>query len=69
MSIEKYVINNLKDDSKNDILDMINESVNDNSEEVLPGLGVLLKILWNNVSDNEKDNISNIIYNSINAKK
>ena len=58
MSIHDYIIKNLKDDTKKEIIDTISDAVNDNDEATLPGMGVLLEILWKNISDEEKNNIA-----------
>lgn len=65
LDIRRHVIDNLKDD-KNSILDTIEESVTINDEMVLPGLGVILELFWNELSKNDKDKIVNIIKDKIN---
>lgn len=61
MSIKEYILNNFKDASTNDIEDAINDSVNSKDEVVLPGLGVLFEVLWENVNDNLKNELLNIL--------
>lgn len=61
MSIKEYILNNFKDASTNDIEDAINDSVNSKDEVVLPGLGVLFEVLWENVNDNLKNQLLNIL--------
>ncbi len=65
LDIRRHVIDNLKDD-KDSILDTIEESVTINDEMVLPGLGVILELFWNELSKNDKDKIVNIIKDKIN---
>lgn len=60
LDIRRHVINNLKDDKEN-ILDIIEESVSINDEMVLPGLGVILELFWNKLSIEDKNKIINII--------
>ncbi len=54
IDIREYIINNFKDSSTNDLEDAINESINERSDEALPGMGVLLELLWLNSNSNEK---------------
>lgn len=65
LDIRKNIINKIKDDNEEEILSTINESVITNNELVLPGLGVLLELFWNELSESEKMRIANIIKNNI----
>lgn len=69
LDIRENVISKIQNDNENDIIETLNESVITKDELVLPGLGVMLELFWNNLSDNEKMNIASIIKNSINNKK
>ncbi len=66
IDIRKNVISKIKGDNENDIIETINESVVTGDELVLPGLGVMLELFWNDLNDSEKINIANIIKNNIN---
>ena len=68
IDIRENVINKIKTDSTEDILNMINESVNTNDELVLPGLGVVLELFWNDLSIEEKTNISKLIEKKLKSK-
>lgn len=65
LDIRKNVISKIKNDDEKSIITMINESVITNDELVLPGLGVMMELFWNNLNDSEKMNIANIIKNNI----
>lgn len=52
IKIRDSIIHNFKGNSVDEIRRSIEESVNDEDEVILPGLGVLFEILWNN-SDEE----------------
>lgn len=61
IDIRKYIINNFKDDSIEDIKASIEESINSHEDDPLIGLGVMFELLWNNSSKEEQDIIlSNI---------
>ena len=65
LDIRKNVISKIKNDNEKSIIAMINESVITNDELVLPGLGVMMELFWNNLNENEEMNIANIIKNNI----
>lgn len=61
IDVRKYIINNFKEDSIEDIKKSINRSIESRSEDPLIGLGVLFELMWNNSSNDIKDTIlSNI---------
>jgi len=57
IDIRKAIINNFKDSTEQDITESIVESIKQGNEIVLPGLGVLFELLWNNSSSNEQKTI------------
>ena len=65
IDIRKSIIDKLKSDDENNLIQTINESVSSNNELVLPGLGVILELFWNNLNDRTKYNIANIIKSNI----
>ncbi len=61
IDVRKYIINNFKEDSKEDIEKSITSSIESKSEDPLIGLGVLFELMWNNSTNEVKDTIlSNI---------
>lgn len=65
VDIRSNVIEKIKNDDVKAIVSTINESVITNDELVLPGLGVMLEIFWNDLNDEEKMNIALIIKKNI----
>ncbi len=65
IDIRKNILENFKDAELEDIKESIKEAVKDKDEIVLPGLGVLFEILWNNSNDNQKNEILQNIYEGI----
>ena len=65
VDIRSNVIEKIKNDDVKAIVSTINESVITNDELVLPGLGVMLEIFWNDLNDEEKMNIALIIKKKI----
>lgn len=65
IDIRNHIRNNFKKSDENEIEDSIESSIKSKDEVVLPGLGVLFEILWNNCSDKMKDDILFTIHNNI----
>lgn len=66
LDIRENVINKIKNDSISDIINMIDESVVTGDELILPGLGVLIELFWNDLSSDEKKNIASLIKKNLN---
>lgn len=61
IDVRKYIINNFKEDSVEDIEKSITTSIASKSEDPLIGLGVLFELMWNNSNNETKNTIlSNI---------
>ena len=65
-NIRENVINNIKEENSSSIFQIIEESVNNNDEISLPGMGVLLEIFWNNSTKEEKEKLCIIIEKGLN---
>jgi len=63
--IKSYIINNFKDDDISVIKDAIIDSINDNDEVALPGLGVFFLLNWEETEKEEKDRIVERIFKGI----
>lgn len=55
ISIKDYIINNFKEDDVNTLKNAIIESINENDEVVLPGMGVFLSLIWQGSDNDTKD--------------
>ena len=55
--VRKYIINNFKEDSIEDIEKSITTSIESKSEDPLIGLGVLFELMWNHSSNEIKETI------------
>ena len=61
IDVRKYIIDNFKNDSIEDIKTSINDSISSKDDDTLIGLGVLLELAWTNSNKEEQDNILNNI--------
>ncbi len=57
IDVRKYIINNFKDDSIEDIKKSIDSSIESREDDPLIGLGVLFEVMWNNSDNGVKDTI------------
>lgn len=64
--ITNHIINNFKGSNTQDYINSIEESIKENDEITLPGLGVFFEILWKNSDQDNKLKIVNTIKNFIN---
>ncbi|MFV0275393.1 MAG: small acid-soluble spore protein SspI [Bacilli bacterium] len=63
--VRRNIKQNFKEDSVDILVKSVEESVNNENEILLPGLGVFFEILWNNSSNLEKTNYCQIIKNNM----
>ena len=61
MNIREHIINNFKGDDYDALRKAIDESVEEQDEVTLPGLGVFLEIIWENADQELKNQLIEII--------
>lgn len=66
IDVRKYIINNFKNDSIEEIKKSIDSSIESHEEDPLIGLGVLFEVMWNNSSNDVKDTILTNIRKGLN---
>ncbi len=54
LDIRQNIINNTKDDSIEDLIKSLDESIPGKEELVLPGFGVFFELLWQELDPSEK---------------
>lgn len=57
IKIRDYIINNFKNDDCETIKRAIDESIKEQDEVTLPGMGVFFEIIWNDSNEDEKKKI------------
>lgn len=65
INIRNHIINNFRGDNIETIKMAIEESIKDQDEIALPGMGVFLEIIWENADDDLKRKMLSIIKNSL----
>lgn len=69
MKIKDYIINNFKDDDINTLRTTISECLNEDDEEVLPGLGVFMELIWQGSNEDIKKSMLDILHSEIKKLK
>ena len=66
IDVRKYIINNFKNDSPEEIANSINMSIESKAEDPLVGLGVLFELMWKNSTNDLKNTIVTNIKKGLN---
>lgn len=61
LDIRSHIINNFKGDDINTLKDAIEESIKNNDEITLPGMGVFFELVWKKADDETKKKILDIL--------
>ncbi len=61
IDIRSHIINNFKGDDINVLRDAIEESIKNNDEITLPGMGVFFELVWQKADEDMKNKILNIL--------
>lgn len=69
ISIREHIIKNFQNDDINVLRKAIEESIKENDEIALPGMGVFLEIIWKDSDENLKNQMLSIIEKRINSNK
>ena len=61
LDIRSHIINNFKGDDTSVLKDAIEESIKNNDEITLPGMGVFFELVWQKSDEDMKNKILNIL--------
>lgn len=61
LDIRSHIINNFKSDDTSVLKDAIEESIKNNDEITLPGMGVFFELVWQKSDEDMKNKILNIL--------
>lgn len=65
IDIRRHIINNFKEDDINTLRNAIEESIKDQDEVALPGMGVFLEVIWQDSSEELKKQMLDILYKRV----
>ena len=69
IKIRDYIINNFQNDDEATIEKAINESIEEQDEVTLPGMGVFFEIIWQDSNLEERKRILTILKNRFQKKE
>lgn len=65
INIRKYIKDNFKNSTEEEIKESIESSIKEQDEITLPGMGVFFEILWQNSDDDNKKIILETLNNNL----
>ncbi|HLO10931.1 MAG TPA: small acid-soluble spore protein SspI [Pseudoneobacillus sp.] len=54
LNLRNAIVHNVSGNTQDELRDTIVDAIQNGEEKMLPGLGVLFEIIWNNSTDEEK---------------
>jgi len=69
LDIRSHIINNFKGDDINILRDAIEESIKNNDEITLPGMGVFFELVWSKSDDELKNKILEILESCVKGQE
>ncbi len=67
--IRGAVIHNIRNLSKKELDDLVNDSINQKEEKLLPGLGVVFEIIWENSDPKSRQQMIDTLSSSLPHQK
>ncbi|KWW19993.1 MULTISPECIES: small acid-soluble spore protein SspI [Bacillaceae] len=61
LNLRNAIIQNVSGNSQEQLEDTIVDAIQNGEEKMLPGLGVLFEVIWQNSSDQEKQEMINAL--------
>ncbi|MBT2686493.1 small acid-soluble spore protein SspI [Bacillus sp. ISL-37] len=61
LNLRNAVITNVAGNSQDELKDTIVDAIQNGEEKMLPGLGVLFEVIWQNASEDEKQEMLNAL--------
>lgn len=68
LDIRSHIINNFKGDNKEALKSAIEESIQNNDEITLPGMGVFFELVWKKAPEETKEQILSYLEEAVNVK-
>ena len=68
LDIRSHIVNNFKGDTKETLRNAIEESIQNNDEITLPGMGVFFELVWKKASEEMKEKILSDLEEAVNVK-
>ncbi|WP_226646449.1 small acid-soluble spore protein SspI [Mesobacillus subterraneus] len=69
LNLRNAVISNVAGNSQDELKDTIVDAIQNGEEKMLPGLGVLFEVIWQNASDQEKQEMLDALEEGLKGKQ
>ncbi|MFT9600902.1 MULTISPECIES: small acid-soluble spore protein SspI [Mesobacillus] len=69
LNLRNAVISNVAGNSQDELKDTIVDAIQNGEEKMLPGLGVLFEVIWQNASEDEKQEMLNALEDGLKGKQ
>ncbi|MBT2681909.1 small acid-soluble spore protein SspI [Bacillus sp. ISL-35] len=68
LNLRNAVISNVAGNTQDELKDTIVDAIQNGEEKMLPGLGVLFEVIWQNASDQEKQEMLDALESGLKGK-
>ena len=68
LDLRKAVIHNIHDMNKQELRDMVVDSIEQHEEKLLPGLGVVFEVIWENSNADFRDQMIATLHDNLPEK-
>lgn len=68
LNLRNAVISNVSGNTQDELKDTIVDAIQTGEEKMLPGLGVLFEVIWQNASEEEKQEMLNALEAGLKGK-
>jgi small acid-soluble spore protein I (minor) len=68
LNLRNAVISNVAGNTQDELKDTIVDAIQAGEEKMLPGLGVLFEVIWQNASEEEKQEMLNALESGLKGK-
>jgi small acid-soluble spore protein I (minor) len=65
LNLRNAIIQNVSGNSQGELRDTIVDAIQNGEEKMLPGLGVLFEVIWNNASEEDRNEMLQILENGL----
>jgi small acid-soluble spore protein I (minor) len=69
LNLRNAVISNVAGNSQDELKDTIVDAIQNGEEKMLPGLGVLFEVIWQNASTEEQQEMLNALEEGLKGKQ
>jgi len=65
LDLRQAVLSNIKNQSEEQLKDMVESAIEESEEKTLPGLGVIFEVIWRHTDGKTKEEMIEVLHNNI----